>query len=192
MNRIIKEGNENCILMIGESEIPECISTIIQITDFDWNDVLTPWPCGKVFKGGEDFGGHASLTKEYICSLDLLQYEHISIIGYSLAGLFALYACMNLDFVDGCASCSGSLWYPDFVKYVQEHPVKDKHIYLSLGDKEKNSRNPLLGKVEECTNTIYQMLKKDNQCFFEMNAGNHFKDVDQRIEKGVLWLENAF
>lgn len=188
----MKEGNENCILMIGESAIPECRSTIIQITDFDWNDVLTPWPSKKVFKGADDFGGHASILLEYIKALDLKQYQHVSIVGYSLAGLFALYACMNLDIFEGCACCSSSFWYPDFVEYVKQHPIRNRFVYLSLGDKEKNSRNPFLSKVEVCTNEIYEILKKDNTCFFEMNEGNHFKDVDTRIEKGVLWLENSF
>ena len=43
-------GNEDVILVIGEMNLSKCNSTIIQITDFGWNDDLTPWPMQRLYK----------------------------------------------------------------------------------------------------------------------------------------------
>ena len=46
---------------------------------------------------------------------------------------------------------SGSLWFYDFMEYCKSNDYRklpDK-IYFSLGDKEANTRNPILKTVED-------------------------------------------
>ena len=46
---------------------------------------------------------------------------------------------------------SGSLWFYDFMEYCKRNDYRklpDK-IYFSLGDKEANTRNPILKTVED-------------------------------------------
>ena len=73
------------------------------------------------------------------------------IAGYSLGGLFALYAAYHCDEFRRVASMSGSLWFPDFREYVLSHDFANRpdRIYLSLGDKEAKTRNPVLKTVQE-------------------------------------------
>lgn len=78
------------------------------------------------------------------------------IAGYSLAGLFALYAMYRCDAFDRAAIISGSLWYPHFREFAAKHemPRRPDRIYLSLGDKEKKTRHPLLKTVQDNTEAI--------------------------------------
>ncbi len=182
--------NNDLLIVIGEYSITSCQSSILQITDFDWNDALTPWPAKAIRKGESDFGGQANVLLAFLRHYDLSKYEHVYACGYSLAGLFALYACIILD-LDGCICCSASFWYPEFVPFVKNHPLKNKQIYLSLGNKESKSRNVILASVKACTEEIYKLIVKENHCTFEWNPGNHFDHVDERMQKGIAWLENG-
>lgn len=55
-------------------------------------------------------------------------------------------------------SASGALWFPDFLAYAKEHPMKrvPEKLYLSIGDKETKTRHPLLKTVED------NILKTEN------------------------------
>ena len=100
------------------------------------------------------------------------------ISGYSLAGLFSLYAMHELD-LDGAISVSGSLWKEGWLDYLKEHPIYHKKIYLSLGSKEHKTRNVLMKNVLKNTLETYEIYQKENQCFFEKNVGNHFFKVNK-------------
>ena len=103
--------------------------------------------------------------------------------GYSLAGLFSLYAMHELD-LDGAISVSGSLWKEEWLDYLKEHPICHKKIYLSLGSKEHKTRNVLMKNVLKNTLETYEIYQKENQCIFEKNVGNHFFQSEQRMMKG--------
>ncbi|MCF0229577.1 MAG: hypothetical protein HUJ76_07810 [Parasporobacterium sp.] len=115
----------------------------------------------------------------------------ILIAGYSLAGLFSLWCLYNTDVFCGAISGSGSLWYEGFSDYVYTHGIRRPGIvYLSLGSKEHKSRNPLMRTVMEKTEAVYGHLKNEanvEAVVFEMNPGNHFQDVDERMVKGIAW-----
>lgn len=74
-------------------------AALVFIEGFDWNRDLSPWPAEPVF-GTEAFGGQAdafleTLTRELIPAAEHEMPEDIcwrGIAGYSLAGLFAVYA----------------------------------------------------------------------------------------------------
>ena len=88
---------------------------------------------------------------------------------------------------------SGSLWFPGFIDFAKEHDMKkvpDK-IYLSLGDREAKTRNPLMQKVQENTEALaeyYRRLGIDVD--FEMNPENHFRDVELRCAKGIAAISD--
>ena len=174
---------------------------LLVVSGLDWNRDMTPWPCPPLYKNGESFAGGADeylevlvleiipSAKAYICG----EPSKTCIAGYSLAGLFALYAAYRCDAFDRAASMSGSLWFPGFIDVAKEHDMKkvpDK-IYLSLGDKEAKTRNPLMQKVQENTEALaeyYRRLGIDVD--FEMNPGNHFRDVALRCAKGIVAISD--
>ena len=185
-------GNETLIVLISQKEIPfRRTESVLSIHDVDWNADLSPWKADAVFPGDSAFEGKAdALIQELIRHpvIGNTQWKYRIIAGYSLAGLFSLYACTKTDLFDGCVSCSGSLWYPGFLQYLKEHSLNTSAVYLSLGEKEKYSRNPILSSVELCMGEAAQYLKKDHICRYEMNPGGHFTDPDGRMLKGIAWL----
>ena len=47
----------------------------------------------------------------------------------------------------------------------------------------------LLSTVEDKTGKVYDQYKnKGIETTFEMNPGNHFKDADLRLAKGIAWI----
>ena len=171
------------------------------ISNLDWNHDMAPWDNPAAFKKGEPFTGGAD---DY---LRLLVEEIIpraekelagppawrGIAGYSLAGLFALYAIYQTDVFSRVGSMSGSLWFPGFKEYIFTHEPKrlPDCIYFSLGDKESKTRNPVLKTVQENTEEIrafYQSKGIDTE--FQMNPGNHFVQGIERTAAGIQWLLN--
>ena len=118
-----------------------------------------------------------------------------AISGYSLGGLFSIYSMFRTDMFSLSASMSGSLWYPSFMEYVLSNVplAKIKGVYFSLGDRERLTSNPYLKRVEECTKVIFDYFQdKGIPSTFELNVGNHYKNVVRRTVKGLNWmLENT-
>ena len=130
---------------------------------------MAPWDGPAAFKNGESFTGGADdylrlLTEEIIPTAE----KEINgvpfwrgIAGYSLAGLFALYAIYRTDLFSRIGSMSGSLWFPSMKKYIFSH--EPKHwpdcMYFSLGDKESKTRNPILRSVRQNTEDIQSFFQ---------------------------------
>ena len=119
-----------------------------------------------------------------------LKARYYALAGYSLAGLFALYAGYRCDDFKRIISASGSLWYPGFLDYVRSHELSSNIdcLYLSLGDKEAKTRNPIMVTVQENTEAVYELYKDKIKCILEMNEGNHFKDAPYRLYKGIRYI----
>lgn len=187
------KGNEDLMVLIGEDDMEgidqKVPCTILSVDGFNWDEALSPWPARAVFKG-RDFSGHADDLIAYIESMEILQkkWRHLWIGGYSLAGLFSLYLCTKTDLFEGCVSCSGSLWYDGFMDYLKAHPVHCDHVYLSLGDREKHTKNERMKRVEECHAETEKMLSAYCDCTFVLNKGNHFQDPMGRVAKGIQWM----
>jgi len=157
-----------------------------------WNSELSPWPYPE-FKNRESFEGKGYiLLDKIIKETEKDKDGEIWIGGYSLAGLFSLWAAVKTNLFQGVLSCSSSFWYKDFAEYVRENPFKeDIRIYMSLGDKEKKAKNKIMSTVEDKTLQIYEILKNEEkvkECFFEFNEGNHFTDFEGRIVKAVKFI----
>lgn len=154
----------------------------------DWNTDLSPWEAPPVF-GKEAFGAGAADTLRSIQNdlLPLLPATCPLIIGgYSLAGLFALWSVYQTDIFAACAAASPSVWFPGWMDYAAARTPKAGAVYLSLGDREKKARNPLMATVADC-------IKKQDALLgvlphtLEWNPGNHFFDNDIRMAKGFVW-----
>lgn len=162
-----------------------------------WNDDLSPWEAPAVF-GDHVFGGLAESTLEYVKDTLIPQLTggrnvQICIGGYSLAGFFALWAAYKTDMFMGAVAASPSVWFPGWIEYAQSHQVKAGSVYLSLGDKEEKTRNPVMRTVGDNIRRQYELLQADpgcSDCILEMNQGNHFKEPDIRTAKGFAWLLN--
>ncbi len=104
-------------------------------------------------------------------------------------GLFAIYSGYKTDIFRKIVSASGSMWYPNFAEFVKENKVSENvdKVYLSLGNKEKHSKNTLLKTVEDKTKEIYDSLGNINKVY-EENEGNHFQDGALRVAKGIKWI----
>ncbi len=166
------------------------------IRDLRWDDDLSPWPAPALSKKDPPFSGGADrhlsrIREEYLPEA----LKHIpgdpsftAIAGYSMAGLFALYALTRCDVFSRCASMSGSLWFPGAEDYLKTtKPVRmPERIYLSLGDREAKTRHPVLRTVQDTTEHLrdhYRSLGIDTR--WELNPGNHFTDPVSRTVRGI-------
>ena len=158
-------------------------------------------PNEKVFAKGDDFGGMGeaflSVLEERLIPMGesrlAFSVRRRGIAGYSLAGLFAVYAMGRSDRFSLVGSMSGSLWFDGFLEYALETPISPavKRLYLSLGDKEKKSRNPRMARVETCTGKLAEIWGKETAVRYEKNPGNHFQDPQGRMAKGLDWLSEG-
>ena len=215
------------IYVNGEIPIEEVINEVrktdvdiefllLSIQPHDWNDDFTPWSAPAFRKGEAAPAGKADnyifcLTEEIKPFIDTNyrtkpEPKHTILLGYSLGGLAALYACYKTDQFGVVGSLSGSLWYDNFCEYMEkEKPLRtDLKVYLSLGKKECLSKNLRMGKVADCTQWARDILirqlstnadyaKSDTQgklfknVFFEWNDGGHFHEIPQRFAKAIVW-----
>ena len=163
----------------------------------DWNKDLSPWKAPAVF-GKEDFGDGAEKTLGFIES-GLIphlfrKYGSLPVVlgGYSLAGMFSLWAGFNSFTFRAVCAVSASMWFPGLLDYVRDNECKTSSVYLSLGDKEEKARNPVMATVGSCMRSMDGILsRKGIDHVLEWNEGNHFMDVDLRCAKGFAWAFNA-
>ena len=154
----------------------------------DWNRDLSPWPAPPVF-GREAFGGGAAQTLAEV----LRQVEGRGSVrcigGYSLAGLFALWAAGQTDVFAGVAAASPSVWFPGYVDALKSGGIRAGTVCLSLGDREEKTRNPVMAtvgdRIRECHSFL---LSQGVRCALEWNEGNHFKDPELRMAKAFAWV----
>ena len=154
----------------------------------DWNRDLSPWKAPPVF-GREEFGGGAAETLAEILEHCGDSSKRYIIGGYSLAGLFALWAVCETDVFCAAAAASPSVWFPGFTDMLQTRTFRCDRVYLSLGDRETRARNPLLAGVGEKLRQVHELLlAQDVDCTLEWNPGNHFRDADLRTAKAFAWV----
>ena len=158
----------------------------------DWNRDLSPWEAPPVF-GKEAFGGRAEETLVELKESVLSRFgpaDRIIIGGYSLAGLFALWAAYRDDRFDGVAATSPSVWFPGFVDMAERERILTKKVYLSLGDKEEKTKNPVMAMVGDSIRRVHQIYEgtEDIDTILEWNEGNHFREPELRMAKGFAWV----
>ena len=174
--------------------------SLLTIYVSDWNNDLSPYVASSIFKGISDFKGNADSFLDYVLNLikkvvleESIKPIYKALIGYSMAGLFAVYTLFKTNEFIKVGSVSGSLWYPLFAEFVKNNEVLQgiSTFYMSLGDKEKKTSNKVMSQVETNSLIIFERIKPQfNNSKFELNSGNHFKDEDLRIAKCISYLLN--
>lgn len=166
----------------------------------DWNSELTPWEMPLIFSKG-NFGTGAKDTLDWIQKDLISQIEKeffannekkIKYIlgGYSLAGLFSLWAGYQENNFVAINASSPSVWYKDWISYISKNNPISNIVYLSLGNKEEKTKNQIMSKVKENIEIQFENLKTHENIkntILEWNEGNHFKDSGLRTAKGFVW-----
>lgn len=165
----------------------------------EWNHDIAPWDSPPTFKNADPCTGGADnylrlLTEEIIPAAEkelgsVPRWRGIA--GYSLAGLFALYAIYQTDLFSRVGSMSGSLWFPGMKEYIFSHEPKrwPDRMYFSLGDKESKTKNPILHTVRENTKEICPYyLRRGIGTVFQLTPGNHFVQSVERTAAGIAWI----
>jgi len=172
--------------------------TLVTVSGLNWEAELSPWAAGNLFKYSEMFTGSANAYLQFLTQQVLPQAEAglngilwRGLAGYSLAGLFTIYALYKTDLFSRAASMSGSLWYPGFKDFALQNTlyIALQHLYLSLGDKEARARNQYLKTVQQCTEELaahYRSLGI-NTCY-ELNPGGHYRNIISRSAAGIKWI----
>lgn len=172
--------------------------TLVTVSGLNWEAELSPWAAGNLFKYSEMFTGGADAYLQFLTQQVLPQAEAglngilwRGLAGYSLAGLFTVYALYKTDLFSRAASMSGSLWYPGFKGFALQSALckTPQHLYFSLGDKEARARNQYLKTVQQCTEELaahYHSLGI-NTCY-ELNPGGHYRNIIKRSAAGIKWL----
>ena len=194
----INEGNDTWVYWLGSSPVPIDIpETVVFVEEENYDIYFSPWPSKNVFPKSPDFEGKADVFFNQLITSVIPEAEQGKevnkriLVGYSLAGLSALYFGTKTDLFSSIASVSGSLWYPDFVEYISQHPLQCANVYFSLGDSESKSKNPMLATVEANTLLVKDLVSSYTNCIYQSNSGGHFNSIDERVLKAINWCSKA-
>ena len=209
-------------------QVPEGVCLVNVGVDL-WEENFSPWCAPRVFAKGPNFGDGAQKTLDTLINQVVPWAEsELSIpptyrvlVGYSLAGLFSLWAGVTQagvtqssvpqsgapqEVARGCqpdntptttfqriGAVSGSFWFPGLLDYVDQQlsggVVGLTHAYLSLGDREARTPNPQIMHVRENAELLASKLEDAGiTSTFELNRGNHFQNVEGRMQKALNWL----
>ena len=217
-------------------QVPEGVSLVNVGVDL-WEENFSPWCAPRVFAKGPNFGDGAQKTLDTLINQvipwaesDLTELPAYRVlVGYSLAGLFSLWAGVSQQVardyqpddvpsqpgpssqpgapsqpsaphVDApigtfqrIGAVSGSFWFPGLLDYVDQQlnggAVGLTHAYLSLGDRESRTPNPQIMHVRENAELLASRFESAGiTSMFELNRGNHFQNVEGRMQKALDWL----
>lgn len=196
-------------------QIPAGISLVNVGVDL-WEKNFSPWCAPRVFAKGPNFGDGAQKTLDTLINQVIPWVEselnappaYRVLMGYSLAGLFSLWAGVSQPGVSQpgaphvdvptatfqrIGAISGSFWFPGLLDYVDQQlrggVVGLTHAYLSLGDREARTPNPQIMHVRENAELLASKLESAGiTSMFELNRGNHFQNVEGRMQKALDWL----
>ena len=163
----------------------------------DWNRELSPWPAPPVW-GDAGFSDGAAdtlrfITEQLLPEMSAGEKERILLGGYSLAGLFSLWAGYQTAIFHGIAAASPSVWFPGFLEYAGSHMMLTGNLALSLGTKEEKTKNPVMARVGDNIRLLDEMYRQQGiVCTLSWNEGNHFREPDIRMAKAFLDLLKAF
>ena len=166
----------------------------------DWTLELLPWPDSNISRE-EEAGKRAPVTLDFVLKSLLPTLEEtygplpVIIGGFSLGGLFSLWASTLTDRFRAVAAASPTLWIRDWRPYSEQHPTLAADVYLSLGDREEHVRNQAIARVGDGVRGEYQLLLErlgPEHCTLVWETGHHFTDNDGRLARAFAWcLERA-
>lgn len=180
----------------------------------EWARALMPWADDAVSRDAE-VGRHAPDTLRFI-EHTLLPWlrERFGALpciigGYSLGGLFALWAARNTDAFTAVAAASPSLWINGWGEYAATHPIlppkattqhstlniphsesRSSAIHLSLGDREEHCRNQRMKRIGDCVRAEYTLLCQQlspTAVTLRWHEGGHFGAEAERTAEAFAW-----
>ncbi len=161
----------------------------------DWERDLMPWSDPAISKR-TDAECRANETLQYLIHglLPCLKGHFVDVPvvlgGYSLAGLFSLWAARECDCFGGIAAASPSVWIRGWSDYADTHPMRARRVFLSLGKREEQTRNRAIARVGDCIRGEHALLLRqlsEANCTLEWNPGGHFVDCDSRLARAFIW-----
>ena len=161
----------------------------------DWVRDLMPWPDGNITSDPEA-GKRGQDTLDYVLMalVPELQrrYGSLPVIlgGYSLGGLFALWASMQTDSFKAVAAASPSVWIHNWIPFARKHATLADDVYLSLGNQEEHVKNQAIERVGDNLRAQYELLKEQlgpDHCTLFWETGNHFTDNEGRLARAFAW-----
>ena len=161
----------------------------------DWTLDLMPWPDGNISRDPEA-GKHGQETLDYILQDLLPELERrygprpVILGGYSLGGLFALWASTRTDRFQAVAAASPSVWIHDWIPFAKKNRPMAEAVYLSLGDREEHVKNQAIARVGDNLRAYYGMLQDQmgpEHCALVWEEGGHFNENAGRLARAFAW-----
>ena len=190
--------HENGTLEAEVAELARLAPTpfvLVTIELEDWTIDLMPWPDGNISRDPEA-GKHGQETLDFIVQ-DLLpelesRYGALPVVlgGYSLGGLFALWASCRTDRFRAVAAASPSVWIHGWLPFAKKNVPMADALYLSLGDREEHVKNQAIARVGDNLRAYYELLQKQlgpDRCTLVWEEGNHFNDNAGRLARAFTW-----
>ncbi len=174
------------------SRIPFVLATV-ELED--WIIDLMPWPDGNISRDPEA-GQHGLETLHYLL-LSLVPEMHrrfgplpVILGGYSLGGLFSLWASTQTDSFKAIAAASPSVWIHGWLPYARKHVTLANQVYLSLGEQEEHVKNQAIARVGDNLRAYHDLLQEQlgpELCPLIWEPGNHFTDNEGRLARAFAW-----
>ncbi len=172
---------------------------IVFFDTVEWAKALMPWQ-DEVVSRNEEVGMHAQDTLVYI-EESLVPWLHerfgklpCIIGGYSLGGLFALWAARQSAAFCAVAAASPSLWIKGWADFADNSSLNAQLAYVSLGDREEHCRNQCMARIGDCVRHEHLTLTEQigtTATTLEWNNGGHFGEEAERTAKAFAWcIEN--
>ena len=161
----------------------------------DWTIGLMPWPDGNISRDPEA-GKHGQETLDYILQSLLPELERrfgsrpVILGGYSLGGLFALWASCQTDRFQAIAAASPSVWIHGWIPFSKKMMPMAEAVYLSLGDREEHVKNQAIARVGDNIRTYYELLRTHldpEHCTLVWEEGGHFNDNAGRLARAFAY-----
>ena len=184
-----------------ESEVTQLAALIdrpfllVTIELEDWTLDLMPWWDGNISRDPEA-GKHGQETLDFILQGMLSELERrygprpVVLGGYSLAGLFALWASCQTDRFQAIAAASPSVWIHDWIPFAKKNMPMAQAVYLSLGDREEHVKNQAIARVGDNLRAYYVLLRNQldpEHCTLVWEEGGHFNDNAGRLARAFAY-----
>lgn len=168
-------------------------SEIMSVPVANWGDALTPWPAPALRSGEKDFGGSANETLASLSELLGQTPGPHAICGYSLGGLFALYAFVREPRLSACACLSGSVWYEGWIDWLRANApdCAGRYAFFSVGKKEKRAGLPFRHVEEDLAACVDILRERGCEVEVKLGPGNHMQHVEERLAAGLSALDEA-
>ena len=167
----------------------------------------TPWPAPAL---GDRFEAFKGQGKEYLLFIEqqLMPYinanykvlkgsRYTAIMGYSLGGLISMYSAYQTTAFGKIASISGSYWYKDMVRYIEENELinKEAKVFMSYGSQEGCKKQNIQKQAVPCAQKVNQLLREKliyKEAFIcYTDDGGHHEYADLRYQRALVWLAKS-